>query len=155
MSRNNSCDRSPHDPVGRVRTSLSSVHNKAFRSSHIKAGSRAFDVMFRFVGGLSLGTGLASIALGSQRGIELIGKSPHHPFSDGAALGFMAGIVLAPFVYAYLRALEVYAQKRKEPRPEFKWIGRRAALISFVLVFVTLFLIGADSVDLRPAGYRS
>lgn len=147
-------DRSPHEPVGKVRTGLRSVHNKAFGSSHIKTGSRAFDVMFRFVGGISLGAGLASIALGSDRGLQIISKSLHHPFTDGAAMGFMIGIFLAPFVYAYLRAKEEFARRAKQERPEFKWIGRRAALITFVLAFVTLFLIGADSIDLRPARYR-
>lgn len=144
-------DRSPHEPVGKVRTGLSSVHNKAFRSSHIQAGSRAFDVMFRFVGGVSLGTALASIARGGGgRGIEIITKWPHHPFSDGVALGFIIGVFCAPWVYAYFRAREVFARRNQLTRPEFKWIGRRTALFVFVLTYITLFLIGADSIDLRP-----
>ncbi len=144
-------DQSPHEPVGKVRTSLSTIHGKAFGSRHIKAGSRAFDVMFRFVGGVSLGTALASIARGGGgRGIEIIAKWPHYPFSDGVALGFMIGVFCAPWVYAYFRAKEEFARRKKQDRPEFKWIGRRTALFAFVLTYVTLFLIGAESVDLRP-----
>jgi len=155
MSVSSPRDRSPHDPVGRVRTSLTSVHNKAFGSSHIKTGSRAFDVMFRFVGGVSLGAAVASIARGGGgRGIELIGKSPHHPFTDGAALGFMIGVVLAPLVFLYLRSREKRARRLDLKAPQFRWIGRNTALIVFAVGYLVLFLMNADSVDLRPAGWR-
>jgi hypothetical protein len=148
-------DRSPHEPVGKVRTGLHSVHKNAFGSSHIKAGSRAFDVMFRFVGGVSLGTALASIARGGGgRGIEIIRKWPHHPFSDGVALGFIIGVILAPLVYFYFRGCEKRAHERGLPAPQFRWIGRKTALFVFALGFLILFLMNAESVDMRPARWR-
>lgn len=143
-------DHSPHEPVGRVRTGLAHAQDRAFRTGHLRRGSRAFDVLFRFVGGVALGTTLASIARGEAlQGVQLINKWPHHPVSDGVALGFLVGIFLAPFALAWFRAKEEFARRTGADQPEFRWVGRRVALVTFAITLIVMFAIGADAVSLR------
>lgn len=143
-------DRSAHKPVGQVRTGLQTVHGGAFRTRHLKAGSRAFDVMFRFVWGVPLGLVLASGVRGGWTAPVVFETFwPHHPVSDSVALGLLVGTFFAPFVLAYFRAQEKFARLRGEERPEFRWVGRRAALMSFCVAWVLLWQFESRGVSLR------
>ena len=142
MSENAPRDRSPHQPAGRVRTGLSPVHSRAFRTGHLKRGSRAFDVMFRFVGGVSLGCVLASVFGGGLlEPVILQAKWPHHPVTESVALGFLIGIFFAPFVRAYARAKEIYAAKIGEEAPSFRGLGRVTAVLTCFVTLAVLWLL--------------
>lgn len=142
-------DREVHEPVGKVRTGLATNHQRAFSSRHIQAGSRAFDLLFRFVAGVPAGMVLASILRGGWREpVVFQNKWPHHPVSDSVALGFLIGVAIAGFPLAYFRAKEKFARIKGEPQPEFRWVGRRVAAVSFVLTYLTLWMLGSNGVNL-------
>lgn len=150
MSESAPRDRSPHEPAGRVRTGIHTVHGRAFSARHVQAGSRAFDVLFRFVWGVPLGLVLASIARGGlHQSVVFETYWPHHPVSDSVALGLLIGVFLAPFALAYFRAQEKFARLRKEDRPVFKWVGRRVALFTFGIAYFALWALQLDSISLR------
>ena len=142
MSENAPRDRSPHQPAGRVRTGIHTVHGRAFGARHVEAGSRAFDVMFRFVGGVALGCVLASmVGGGAGQPVIIDTKWPHHPVTDSAALGFLIGIFFAPFVRAYARAKEIYAAKIGEEAPSFRGLGRVTAVLTCFVTLAVLWLL--------------
>lgn len=81
--------------------------------------------------------------------VVLQAKWPHHPVTDSVALGFLVGIFFAPFMRAYCRAKEIYAERIGEDSPSFRGLGRMTAVITCILTMVILWSLDLSFIDLK------
>jgi len=106
--------------------------------------------MFRFVGGVSLGTMLASMVRGgwAQEGV-LESRWLHHPFTDSIVVGLLFGIAIAPALHLVVLRRERDSLRKKVKIPEFRWVGRRAAAVAFLLAWLAMQVIGMPWIGYR------